>query len=289
MLPDNFDFAQLPKDQKEFTLKEVGIGTSTIEDIDKRVLSYLKDDLKLSTFTVDGLVQIPVIWVAAERSFQIKNDQTLRDETGTLKLPLISLERTGITKDPTKKGGFQAHYYSDEKDGRIGRIVIAKRIVQQKTRDNAVAQSKNIYTGGTQQENFPRVNKQVIVESLSIPFPVYINLDYKITIKADYQTQMNDLITPFITRTGQINSLVLRNNGHIYEVFIDQSFSPTNNGASLGEDERTFSTEIKLRVLGYLIGEPNNEERPVIKREQNVVKLYYPSESVVSKGNDKFI
>ena len=54
MLPDNFDFAQLPDDREDFTLKEVGMLASRIEDIDYAITSWLKEDLDLSTITNEG-------------------------------------------------------------------------------------------------------------------------------------------------------------------------------------------------------------------------------------------
>jgi hypothetical protein len=59
-------------------------------------------------------------------------------------------------------------------------------------------------------------------------------------------------------RTGQINSFVMRRNGHLYEAFIDQNFTHNNNVSNLAEDLRMFTTEITIRVLGYLIGEGEN-------------------------------
>ena len=44
MLPKNFDFAQLPEDQKDFSLKEIGMLGSRIEDIDYAMVSWLKED-----------------------------------------------------------------------------------------------------------------------------------------------------------------------------------------------------------------------------------------------------
>ena len=130
MLPDDFDFAMMPEGTGEFSLKEVGMLSSTIEDIDYAIVSWVKDDLNLSAQTNEGFVNVPVLWQAPERAFQVKNAKDLRDDAGALKLPLISIERTTITKDPAKKGSFQAHYYSDRNNGRSGRWVIAKRIVE---------------------------------------------------------------------------------------------------------------------------------------------------------------
>ena len=292
MLPNNFDFAQLPDDKKNFTLEEVGMLASRIEDIDYAITSWLKEDLDLSTVTNEGHKRVPVLWQTPERAFQIKNNHDLRhpvdDGGGVITLPVISIERTAITKDPAQKGSFQAHLYSDKRNGRTGRMTIAKRIKQDKTRNFAVVGNTRTNTDGVRQKFFPRVNKKVVIETLSIPIPIYVVLDYKIIVKTEYQQQMNDLTQPFMTRTGQINSFVMRRNGHLYEAFIDQGFNQSNNVANLGEDERQFTSEINIKVLGYLIGEGNSDDRPIVRREESIVELVYPRESVVPAGNDKF-
>lgn len=292
MLPNNFDFAQLPEGKNEFTLQEVGMLASRIEDIDYAMMSWLKEDLQLSTTTNEGYKEVPVLWQTPERAFQIKNNKDLRDgsehSSGPIILPVVTIERTAITKDPSKKGGYQAHIYSDKRNGRTGRMVIAKRIKQDKTRNFAVAGNLRTNTSGTRQKYYPSTNKKVVVEFLSIPIPVYINLDYKIVIKTEYQQQMNQLIQPFMTRTGQINSFVMRRNGHLYEAFIDSGFSQSNNTANMGENERQFTSEVKINVLGYLIGEGEDDDRPIVTREENAVEVTFPRESVVPTGNDNF-
>ena len=289
MLPDNFDFAMLPPGFKEGTLKELGMLGSSIETIDYAITSWLKEDLKLSATTNEGFTEVPVLWQTPERSFQIKNDQSLRDDAGALKLPVISIERTGIVKDPTRKGSYQAHVYSNEKNGRTGRMVIAKRIKEDKTRNFAVASGARSNTDAIRQRNYPRVNKKIVIQTLSIPIPVYINVDYKITIKSEYQQQMNELLAPFIVRPGQINSFVLTRNGHSYECFVEQSFAHNNNVNNLQEEMRMFSTDITIKVLGYLIGEGENDDRPIVKVHENAVEVTFPREIAPAPGMDGFL
>ena len=292
MLPDNFDFAQLPDDRDTFSLKEIGMLGSRIEDIDYAIVSWLKEDLDLSTITNEGNKRVPVLWQTPERAFQIKNNKDIRtpDEVGgdAIILPVITIERTGITKDPTRKGGYQAQIFSNQRNGRVGRMTIAKRIKQDKTRNFAVVGNTRTNTSGDRQKYFPRVNKKVIIETLSIPIPIYVNLDYKIIVKTEYQQQMNDLTQPFMTRTGQINSFIMRRNGHLYEAFIDQGFTQSNNVATLGEEERQFTSEVNIKVLGYLIGEGNSDDRPIVTKEENIVEITYPRETVVTTGSDNF-
>ena len=141
---------------------------------------------------------------------------------------------------------------------------------------------------GDHQAYYPRVNKKVVIQSLSIPIPVYVNLEYKIILKSEYQEQMNSLVAPFIARTGQINAFTLKRNGHLYEAFINQDFTQTNNVDDLQEEMRMYTTEIGVRVLGYLIGEGENDDRPIVRVDENTVEVTFPRELDPVRGNDGF-
>ena len=130
-----------------------------------------------------------------------------------------------------------------------------------------------------------RQNKKVVIQSVSIPIPVYVDVEYKITLKTEFQQQMNNLTTPFITKTGQINAFVMKRQGHVYEGFVQQGFTPSNNVATLGEDSRMFTTEITINVLGYLIGDGDSKDRPIARIDENVVEYQFPRESTVPAGN----
>ena len=289
MLPKNFDFAMLPPNVSSTTLKEIGMLSSTIESIDQAFTNWVKDDVNISTMTHEGFIRTPVLWQVPERAYQVKNKKELRDDGGALKLPLITVERTGVVKDPAQKGSFQANLYSNKHNGRSGRMVIAKQIVQDKTRNfAAVPAMRDRLTGGTEQLYFPRVNKKVVIRTLSIPIPVYVNINYKITLKSEYQQQMNTMLQPFMTRTGQVNAFVIERNGHRYEGFIDQNFNSSNNVENLGEDIRTYTSEINVRILGYLIGEGESDDRPLVEIHENAVEVTFPNEAVVPDGNDDF-
>ena len=69
---------------------------------------------------------------------------------------------------------------------------------------------------------------------------------------------------------------------------IDGGFNQSNNTANMGENERQFTSEINIRVLGYLIGEGNSDDRPIVTREENAVEVTFPRESVVPADNDNF-
>ena len=284
MLPDNFDFAMLPSGSSAHTLRELGMLESTIENIDYAMMSWVKEDLGLRATTNEGFVHVPVLWQVPERSYQVKHEKALRDSGGALKLPLISVERTGVVKDPSKRGAFQANTYSVDHNGRSGRMVLAKRIVQDKTRNFAGVGNTRNNLGVKRQRNTPRVNKKIVIQSLSIPTPVYVTVTYKINIKSEYQQQMNEMVAPFMTRTGQANAFTMRRNGHLYEAFIQQDYTQSNNVNNLGEDMRMYNTDVTIEVLGYLIGEGENDDRPIVRVDENTVEVSFPQEQVAPPG-----
>ena len=124
-------------------------------------------------------------------------------------------------------------------------------------------------------------NKKVVYETYTIPIPVYINIDYVISVTTEYQQHMNEIITPFLTTPGGINYFQLERNGHMYEGFIDSNFAATNTAADLQDQERKFTTDINIRVLGYIIGEDKNQETPKIVKRQNAVEVRFPREHVI--------
>ena len=63
MLPDNFDFAQLPDlpNTGSVGLREIGMLESNIENIDYSMTSWLKKDLNLFATTNEGRKRVEVL------------------------------------------------------------------------------------------------------------------------------------------------------------------------------------------------------------------------------------
>ena len=155
-----------------------GYLPSTIENIDLALYNWLNEELDLHSETNQGWKKVPVIWVSGERSWQVKNEKSLRDSNDNFILPVISLERKEIIKDRNDKGKYwgDVRPYKDEKGGSIA---IHKKINQKKTSTFANANSKR----ATGQPNFKKENKKVIYETKFIPMQVYASINYKIDLK----------------------------------------------------------------------------------------------------------
>ena len=252
------------------------ITPSTLETIDTALYEYVDQNLNVHSTTNKGWKKAEVVWISAERAHQLKNRKQLRDMSGSIILPVITVERASVVKDPSRKGIFYGHVppVSDEKGGSI---TIARKINQDKTRNFANADAFR----SKGQNTFPTKNKKVVYQSISIQMPVYVDITYTVTLRTEYQQQMNEMVTPFITKTGGINYFLLKKDDHRYESFIQQDFSQENNVSALESDERTYITKVDIKVLGYLIGEGKNQERPKVVIRENAVEVKMPRERVI--------
>ena len=261
-------------------VKEFTFEPSTIETIDTGLYNWVNETLALHTSTNEGWKKVPVIWLGAERSFQVKKDQLLRNGDSRLKLPIIAVNRESITKDASFKGRFQAHY-EENSDYKGGVVTITRRIQQEKTRNFTNADLARLLKDSRQTGPQVNSNNKTVYQEITIPVPSYITVMYNITLRTEYQQQMNDLVAPFITKTGNINGFFYEQEGYKYEAFIEPNFNETKNVKDLGDDERMFETNVSIKVLGYLIGEGKNRERPKVTIRENIVKIRVSRERVL--------
>ena len=256
-------------------VKKVYFDPSTIETIDKSVLNFIKG-LNLFSNTNEGWREVPVVWGTSERAFLVKNSKDIRDQQGILKLPIISVYRSSIVKDMSSKGVFQGNVPGNN-DEQGGSLVVSRVINQDKTKNFANADAKRLY----KQENYPYDNQKIVYKTVSAPMPVNVTVSYEITIRTEYQQQMNELMLPFITKPGTINYVNLQESEHRFEGFVDGNFNDQGNLQNFSSDERRFETKISLRVVGYLVGEDKNGERPHYSIRENFVEVKMPKERII--------
>ena len=273
-------------------LKEYEIRPSTLETIDLAFFTWLSDQ-KIHATTNKGWKQTPVVWLGAERNFHIKNDKDLRDSKGVLKLPIISVDRVSATKDPVDKGGYYAAVPETQRDGyrrvRRSTVAVSQRIQQRKTGDYANSDANKLFAATDDvksQRSYQvrnRPNKKIVYETVSIPLPVYINVNYAVTVKTDYQQQMNEILAPFMVAPNSpaLNSFVISADDHAYEAFMQADFSQKTNAGSLGESEKSYETTITFKVQGYIIGADKNQETPKVVIEEGVAEIKISRERVI--------
>ena len=227
-------------------MKEYEIMPSTLETIDRALFRWVDDQLNAHVQTNKGRKKVPVIWLSAERSYNVKHDQTIRDANGILKLPIISVDKASVVKDPVDKGGYYAplpHNINANKDDlrsvKGGMITYSRRIKQKKTA-NIANQNKVRYPSVTDRTQ----NTRIVFEEITMPLPIYTNVNYSIVVKTNYQQQMNDVLATLMNEPNSpgINSFIIKADGHYYEAFMDSNFTPSNNSANLGDSEKYYES-----------------------------------------------
>jgi len=269
-------------------LHEIEVTPSTLETIDGAMIKFIDETLNLSVTTNEGFKKVPVIWVSAERAYQIKHNKDLRDTEETLILPLITVDRALVTKDPNFKGTVFANLYP-EAGPKGGTITIARRINQKKTAEFQNAEANRKYgTSRTVASKMKNTNKRnmstakTVYETITIPIPVWVKVIYEISVRSEYQQQLNEMITPFLTIPGNSRTpRRIENEGHFYEIFIDGDVSDNANKADLGMSQRNYESIIKIETLGYLIGEGDNQEKPRIVKRENAVEFKFARERTI--------
>ena len=251
---------------------------SSLETIDTAMYKYVDEILNLHTNTNKGYDKVKVLWLGAERAFQTKNNKELRDSAGKLILPLIAVHRDSVSKDPAFRGAFQANVF-EHPDYKGGAISISKRIKQDKTRNFANTKRNRATKNGDETGRI--INSNIVYQEIIMPAPVYVAVTYTITLRTEYQQQMNSLAQPFMTKTGNINSFMLKNDNYRYEAFIQPDFSENKNLDNLAEEERMFETKVQIKVQGYLVGEGDNREKPKMIIRENRTKVRISRERVI--------
>ena len=250
---------------------------STLETIDTAVFDFLDKFLDPHTNSNEGRIKVPVLWLGTERPYQVKHNKELRDKVGKLKLPLITLTRTGVSADDASVGSYRSYYPKDQTpEG--GRVAITRVINQDKTQNFADAKANKLSKGDETRKN-PYPNKKIVYETLLIPKPTYVTCTFEVNIRTEYQQQMNDIIPGLIV--DQNNIAVVKNSGYHYELFIQEDFNLVNNLAALGNEERMFTAKVTFKVFGYLTGDGTNNTEPMIIRKQNTVEVQISRERVI--------
>lgn len=262
------------------------IKSSTIETIDYALYNFVNDRLNIHVTSNKGFEKVPIVFSIPERAHQVKslrttNDQELRPNGRTLNYPIISIAKTAVMQNPANKAKYGVHippYFDYYK--RKASIPIARQIKQDKTANFANANAIRKSDGGMDpnRQTFPGENKNIVYETLLIPMPTFIECTYTVSIVTEYQQQMNEVLSTFHTLTGDPAVFKIRHERNAYEAFVEPTYNIDFKADGIDLNERTFTTGITIKVLGYLLGAQDNQETPVIVKRQSAAKIRFSRE-----------
>jgi len=246
---------------------------STIENIDLCIYEWINNDLNIFCNSHEGYRKVNVVFATPELSSLTYNKDSV-DVKNTLKYPIISIIRKNFEKPLAKDLSIQGSRFGNKYETFI--IPTAYSINQDKTSERANSDTKR-YAGTLNAKNKP--TKRPVYYIYNIPIPTAIHVNYDISIISNFHSQMNEILSPFLKYTNNVNGFKLLKNGHGYECFMEQSIS-LNSSDDISETERVIEYSFPIKVKGYINEGEMNDISPSIIKQESISEVIFKSEIV---------
>ena len=227
--------------------------TVTLKDIDSAVIYYLENVIRPSVEDNGENVKVPIVYGSMERWKSIKRDGFLRDKKGKTITPLIMFKRNTIDVNKNmpidKLDANNPHmFYTFEKK----------------------YSSENIYD---------RLDAQIGVISqrqyYNVSMPDYVTLNYSFTIWTSYIKQMNGIIEKLNYSDGAYW-------GDLEKMRFRSIIDSFDDATEIGDTERLVRTNFNLTIMGYLLSEKDNNNKPTTNKFLTPQKVTF-GESIVDE------
>lgn len=280
---------QLKKGYEGFNVPEnFSFPSCGIEDVDRALFELFDKRLAFEIKVNEQTTKVPVVFAAGERFALTRRQKPIRDKNNALILPLIAIKRQAVGfKTETEAGGTAISFRQntdyvirkrlDTRDREYQNILNKLSI---KNQDNVTSRGHFLnndvspgfgtipgtktsrrpgngiaYGGG--RLNFP-LNNDVsnnIFEVITIPYPVFIQLNYEVTFWTQYMTQMNQLLESLLVKTdGQGREFQLvSNKGFTFTAFLQGPFNSNDNFENFSATERVIKYSFSIRVPAYIL------------------------------------
>jgi len=287
ILDNNSLFNEAELDPPSF---DENIETLTIEDIDRAIFEFINDNLNIHVKSDNTLKKVPVIFASGERWALVRQRKALRDENGTIILPLISIRRTEIDRSyeaslPAGNAAHKSVVFKVKRSpknsnfqnlrnsvGLVNQTNAAKNFgttidgpaAKTSRRLAAKAFSGTVFRG----KQIVSKNKPEIVDVFTIPYPDFARIDYEITFWAQYQEEINQMLHRYFNDFSifsidqfQVNT----KKGYYFMAFGRPDIANESNVEEFTDTERIIRQTMFLECPIYFIQTQVGEEHLVHK------------------------
>lgn len=281
-----------------------------IEQIDTAMYNLFDKDLSMQILINDDdgnlsyKHKVPVVFSAGEIFATYKKDQPIRDRQGMLILPIISIRRTSIDQSKNGEygyglaqntGNFKIKKKLSKKDRTYQNLVNPEGIQNQ---DN-VSSISHFINNNPRQDALPgtttkrrvqfagtSINDNLldaelsgnhIYETISIPFPKFVTINYEIEIWTSYAQHMNQILEKIMTNyDGQGNNYRIRcPEGYWFVSYFEDNIDYDDHSDELGDSQRHQKSKFNVKVQGYLIGNRNDGDEYPVRRTLSSPKMIF--------------
>lgn len=307
--PDNFDFP-----------------SCGVEDVDRSLFELFDKRLAFEVKVNEQTTKVPVVFAAGERFALTRRQRPIRDRNNALILPLIAIKRTAIGYKTEAEAGGTAISFRQNSDyvikknldpsDRDYQNIINKLSI--KNQDNVTSRAHFIsndispgnnvlpgtvssrrngsgiaFGGGKLQFGLHSNTGDNIFEIITIPYPVFIQMNYNVTFWTQYMSQMNQLLESLLMKTdGQGREFQLvSNKGFTFTAFLQGSFTSGDNFEEYSNDERIIKYSFDIRVPAYILAPRHPGLGTPFRRFQSAPNIHFEFDEIrkqVAEPPEKF-
>lgn len=272
---------------------DLELPSCTLEDVDRALFNLFDKQIPFTYKHKKGTRKAPVIFATGERFAVLRRKQPLRDKSGALILPLISLMRTGVTQGPEMGAGTAQNVPMTIRKRLSAEDPLYQKLLNKQAIQNAdgIVSNDAILDGGVNENPEDKVsfnkkkadpgriasrsssvkvglnarrNKNIqsdignnIYEIIEMPPPKYFTATYEVTFWAQYTLQMNDMINAMMSLYQSYSQRTFQletNKGYWFVGYVGESLTSGNNFDDFTDNERLVRYSFEVKVPAYLIG-----------------------------------
>ena len=220
--------------KKEDRTKKVSV---TLKDIDSAIIYYLENVIKPSVEENGENIKVPILYGSVERWKAILRDGFLRDKKRQIITPVIVFKRNTININETIP--------QDKLDANNPHLFypFQKKYSQVNRYDNLTTQIGTV----SQREYY------------NVSFPDYVTLTYDFIIWTSFIEQMNKIVE----RMNYSDGAYWGNPDKMRFRSVIDSFE---DGTEIGDTERLIRTTFNLTLMGYLLSDRDNDNKPTTNK-----------------------
>lgn len=258
----------------------VRVPSCGIEDLDKAFFCALRDEVMFQVGADPGRQQkVPIVFAIGEKWSMLKSGRALRDKNKTLILPIITVRRVKIeqTAEDIAGRGMNQHVGQivvrtklDERD-RAYQNILNKlgvpnsadspgerefdedgSLTTERSGTRANAFDADVRAGGLLAPKLG-VNAWQIA---SLPTPQFYTATFEVTIWAQYQDHLNQMIERLMScylPTGNRTLKLKTDKGYWFVAYFDEGYGSEDNADNASGDELIRKYKLTVKVPGYVV------------------------------------
>jgi len=271
---------------------DFNVSSCTIEDVDRSIFELFNKQIPFLYKHKEGTRRAPVIFATGERFAVLRRKEPLRDRSGALILPLISIMRTGVSQAPGMGAGTNQNApltikkRLSPKDPLYQRLINKRSIVNSDDLVSPAAKA-TLNTGSlagrvaTRRPGYPKtvdtIDGRILVpdlgknifEIITLPPPKYYTASYEITFWTQYTVQMNDMIMALMSLYQSYSQRTFRletEKGYWFVGYADEALTPGNNFDDFTDSERLVRYSFNMTVPAFIVGSAFDGSQNVLRK-----------------------